>query len=99
VYNLIGLCLRFESHIPENVVDQMNDILVQQENLLHNSSFDRVAEIKLALQGSAQRNAILLCSIAWSRCWVTPSTRVCSGFIVTRFQQNLSMAVIDWTSS
>ena len=41
--------------------------------------------------------AILLCSIAW--CWVTPSTRVCSGFTATRFQRKCSMAVIDWTSS
>ena len=32
-YNLFGLRLRFESHIPEHVVDQMNNILVQYENL------------------------------------------------------------------
>ena len=32
MYNLLGLGLRFESHIPENVVDQMNDILVQHEH-------------------------------------------------------------------
>jgi hypothetical protein len=44
--NLIGLSLRFESHIPENVVDQMNDILVQHEDLIHDSSFDRVTETK-----------------------------------------------------
>ena len=31
-------------HIPENVVDQMNDILVQHENLLRDKSFGRVSE-------------------------------------------------------
>ena len=30
-YNLFGLRLRFESHIPKHVVDQMNNILVQYE--------------------------------------------------------------------
>jgi hypothetical protein len=29
-YNLVGLSLRFESHIPQDVVDQMNNILVQK---------------------------------------------------------------------
>jgi hypothetical protein len=27
-YNLLGLLLRLEAHIPEHVVDQMNDVLV-----------------------------------------------------------------------
>ncbi len=37
VYNelyLFGLRLRFESHEPEHVVDQMNNILVEYENFL-----------------------------------------------------------------
>jgi hypothetical protein len=55
MHNLICLSFRFESHIPENVVDQMNDILVQYENLLHDSSFDRVAEINNAM-GQAHAN-------------------------------------------
>lgn len=38
-YNLFGLSLRFESQMPEDVVDQMNNILVQYENLLGNCSF------------------------------------------------------------
>ncbi len=45
VYNefyLFGLRLCFESHQPEHVVDQMNDILVQYENLFGDSSFDTV---------------------------------------------------------
>ncbi len=45
VYNefyLFGLRLRFESHEPEHVVDQMNNILVQYENLFRDSSFDTV---------------------------------------------------------
>ena len=37
---------------PENVIDQMNDILVQHENLLHDSSFDRVAKIKCNWSGT-----------------------------------------------
>ena len=41
-YNLFGLRLRFESHIPEHVVDQMNNSLVQYENLFGHSSFDTV---------------------------------------------------------
>ncbi len=40
-HNLVGLGLRFESHIPENVVDQMNHILVQNENLLRDKAFGR----------------------------------------------------------
>ena len=58
MYNLFGLCLCFETHIPENVVDQMNDILVQHENLLHDSSFHRVAEINIAM-GQAHANSKL----------------------------------------
>ena len=46
MHNLIGLGLRFEPHIPENVVDQMNDILVQHENLLRDNPFDRVSASK-----------------------------------------------------
>ena len=45
VYNefyLFGLRLRFESHEPEHVVDQTNNILVQYENLFGDSSFDTV---------------------------------------------------------
>jgi hypothetical protein len=41
-YYLFGLRLRFESHKPEHVVDQMNNILVQYENLFDDSSFDTV---------------------------------------------------------
>jgi hypothetical protein len=41
-YNLFGLRLRFESHVPEHVVDQMNNILVRYENLFDDSSFDTV---------------------------------------------------------
>ena len=39
-YNLFSLRLRFESHISEHVVDQMNNILVQY--LFGDSSFDTV---------------------------------------------------------
>ncbi len=42
VYYLLGLRLRFESHEPEHVVDQMNNILFQYENLFGDSSFDAV---------------------------------------------------------
>jgi len=41
-FHLFGLRLRFESHEPEHVVDQMNNILVQYENLFGDSSFDTV---------------------------------------------------------
>jgi hypothetical protein len=41
-YYLFGLRLRFESHQPEHVVDQMNNILVQNENLFGDSSFGAV---------------------------------------------------------
>ena len=41
--------------------------------------------------------AILHCSIAW--CWVTPSTRVCSGYTAIHFRRKCSMEVIKWTSS
>ena len=51
----------------------------------------------LELQESAQRKAILLCSIVW--CWATPSTRVCSGFTAIRFRRKCSTAVIEWTPS
>ena len=44
MHNLICLSFRFESHIPENVVDQMNDILVQHEHLPRNESYGRVSE-------------------------------------------------------
>ena len=44
MHNLICLSFRFESHIPENVVDQMKYILVQHENLLHDKFFGRVSE-------------------------------------------------------
>ena len=44
MYNFIGLDLRFESHIPENVVNQMNDILVQHKHLLQDESMYIVAE-------------------------------------------------------
>ena len=43
---LFGLGLGFESHIPENVVDDMNDVLVQHVHFLRDRSFDRVAEKK-----------------------------------------------------
>ena len=41
-FHLFGLRLLFESHEPEHVVDQMNNILVQYENLFGDSSFDTV---------------------------------------------------------
>ncbi len=44
MHNLLGLGLSFESHIPENVVDQMNYILVQHEHLLQDESYGRVSE-------------------------------------------------------
>ncbi len=44
MHNLICLSFRFESHIPENVVDQMNDILVQHKHLLQDESMYIVAE-------------------------------------------------------
>ncbi len=31
-YNLLGLSLVFESHVPENIVDWMNNALVQKEH-------------------------------------------------------------------
>ena len=37
--------LSFESHIPKNVVDQMNDILVQDIHLLDDSALRRVSDI------------------------------------------------------
>ena len=37
-YNLLGLLLRLEAHIPEHVVDQMNDVLVQKWHFLDNCS-------------------------------------------------------------
>jgi len=48
---LICLCLRFESHMPENVINQMNDVLVQHINLilLCSSAFNTAAETKKAL--------------------------------------------------
>jgi hypothetical protein len=49
MHHLICLSLRFESHIPENVIDQMNNVLVQHEHLLHDSSFEREAEINIAM--------------------------------------------------
>jgi hypothetical protein len=36
--DLFGLSFSFESHIPENVVNQMNNILVQKIHLLHKST-------------------------------------------------------------
>jgi hypothetical protein len=42
VFNLFGLRLRFEIQIPEDVVDQVNNIFVQYENLLNYCSFDIV---------------------------------------------------------
>ena len=37
-YNQLGLLLRLEAHIPEHVVDQMNDVLVQNWHFLDDSS-------------------------------------------------------------
>ena len=54
-YDLIGLVLRLEPHIPEHVVDQMNNVLVHQVALLLDSSFDRVAERKKIIR-QAQTN-------------------------------------------
>jgi hypothetical protein len=51
----VSLSRVFEWHSPENVVDQMNDVLVQHENLLCDSSFGRVAEIKSEI-GQAHAN-------------------------------------------
>ena len=47
-FNLIGLCLSLESHIPEHVVDQMNNVLVQDWHLLGESSLCRVSETNRA---------------------------------------------------
>ena len=44
MHNLICLSFRFEPHTPENVVDQMNDILVQHKHLLQDESMYIVAE-------------------------------------------------------
>ena len=44
MHNLICLSFRFEFHIPENVVDQMNDILVQHKHLLPDATMSIVAE-------------------------------------------------------
>ena len=52
-YNLLGLGLCLEPHIPENIVDEMNKVLVQQWNLLDNSSLCRVSERNRA---GSQRN-------------------------------------------
>ena len=58
MYNLLCLGLRFESHIPENIVDQMNCILVQNEILPHDESLWRVAEqIKNKAVSQAGSNA------------------------------------------
>ena len=40
-YNLLGLLLRLEAHIPEHVVDQMNDVLVQNWHFLDDCSLRR----------------------------------------------------------
>ena len=37
-FNKLGLLLRLEAHIPEHVVDQMNDVLVQNWHFLDDSS-------------------------------------------------------------
>ncbi len=50
-YNLLGLGLCLEPHIPENIVNEMNKVLVQQWNLLDNSSLSRVSE---TLRGTEQ---------------------------------------------
>ena len=55
MHHLICLSLCFESHIPENVIDQMNNVLVQHEHLLYDSSFEREAEINIAM-GQAHAN-------------------------------------------
>ena len=47
-YNLLGLLLRLEPHIPEHVVDQMNDVLVQNWHFLDECSLWRVSETKRA---------------------------------------------------
>ena len=41
--------------------------------------------------------AIQHCSTVWS--WITPSTRVCSGFTAIHFRQKCSTEVIEWTPS
>ena len=46
--NLIGLCLRLEFHIPEHVIHQMNNVLVQDWHLLGESSLCRVSETNRA---------------------------------------------------
>ena len=47
-FNLIGLCLCLESHIPEHVVNQMNSVLVQDWHPLGESSLCRVSETNRA---------------------------------------------------
>ena len=51
MYNLFGLRLRFETQMPEDVVDQVNNILVQYENLLDDRSFDIVTETIMISMG------------------------------------------------
>jgi hypothetical protein len=43
--NLLCLRFRLEWHIPENVVDQMNNILVQNWHLLNDSPLYRISEM------------------------------------------------------
>ena len=45
-YNLLCLGLRLERHIPENVIDQMNNVLVQNGHLLDDSPLRRVSGMK-----------------------------------------------------
>ena len=40
-YNQLSLPLRLEAHIPEHVVDQMNDVLVQNWHFLDDCSLRR----------------------------------------------------------
>ena len=61
MHHLICLSLFFESHIPENVIDQMSNVEcsgsteLQHEHLLYDNSFEREAEINIAM-GQAHAN-------------------------------------------
>ena len=50
---------------------------------------------KSALQESAGRKAVLLCTTVW--CLDTPSIVVCSGFTATRSLLNHFTAATNWT--
>jgi hypothetical protein len=44
--DLLGLSVSLETQIPENVIDQMNDIFVHKIHFLHKSSLCRLTAIQ-----------------------------------------------------